>query len=93
MRHMVLLVAVVVGALACNPTARCKASADCGPGVCSGGFCTDVASELMTPDAGRGGASDGGEATRPIDADDPDAGVVTDAGSEPVADAGDNGRP
>lgn len=74
-----LLLAPLVFLVACNPAARCKASSECGQGVCTGGFCADLSG--IAP----GG---GGEAE---DRDASDAGQLSDAGVVDF-DAGDNGR-
>jgi hypothetical protein len=66
--------------LGCNPAARCKSTSECGAGVCTGGFCSDVST--FTP------SGDGGEAE---DLDSADAGQADDAGVVDY-DAGTNGR-
>ncbi|MBL8922085.1 MAG: hypothetical protein JNJ54_24760 [Myxococcaceae bacterium] len=87
MRAVVLL---IVGlALSCNPAPRCRTSGDCGGGVCSGGFCTDV-----TGPVGGGAVStaDGGNRLETTDLDDADASVA-DAGVRADAGQETNGRP
>lgn len=80
------LVAFVLFA-GCNPAVRCKASTECGGGVCSGGFCTDLSAQP----AGDGGPAGRGDIGELVDQDGPDSGVAPDAGVT-NDDAGTNGR-
>lgn len=77
MKWMLALVCLV----GCNPAARCKTSTECGVGVCSGGFCTDLSAQQQQ-------VGDGGDRG---DQDGADSGVAPDAGVVD-SDAGNNGR-
>ncbi len=74
------MLALVVLAVGCNPAARCRATSECGQGVCTGGFCADLSGIAR---------SDSGEVE---DRDSSDAGQAVDAGGVDY-DAGSNGRP
>lgn len=79
-----LVLGLAAGFAACNPAARCITTADCAAGVCSGGFCTDLA-------AGGGAGGGTGNQGEYTDFDEGDGGAVPDAG-DPEPDAGNNGR-
>lgn len=90
MRWLALL-AMTVSLVGCNPAVRCKASSECGGGVCTGGFCADLSTAPVVQDAGEDAGVDAGEPPSHEDQDDPDAGSITDAGATDF-DAGNNGR-
>lgn len=81
MKWLTILV-LAAGLIGCNPAARCKASVECGAGVCTGGFCSDL-SGISGGDGGPPDRSDSDAAN--------DAGQVPDAGVVDY-DAGNNGR-
>jgi hypothetical protein len=75
------MLALMMCTVGCNPAARCKSTSECGAGVCTGGFCSDLSG------LARG---DGGDA-EDLDSNS-DGGQVMDAGVVDY-DAGTNGRP
>jgi hypothetical protein len=93
MRHALLFAGLVVSlTVACNPAARCRTSNDCGGGVCSGGFCTDLPSPPTSAGGGSAPTDAGSNRLEANDFDDADAGVA-DGGLRPDAGQETNGRP
>lgn len=91
MRHVLMLAGLsALLALSCNPAARCRTSGDCGAGVCSGGFCTDLSATGAA--GGATSTADGGNRLEATDLDEPDAAVL-DAGTPADAGQENNGRP
>lgn len=82
---VVAALAFVFAVAACNPAARCSSAADCSTGVCSGGFCTDVA-------AGTDGGTGRDDAGEVVDGDNPDASTSQTSDDAGTSDGGDNGR-